>query len=68
MLAKGGSGDVLSGLVAALLAQGWCAKQAAVQASLAHALAANSAASKISSYAFTPSSLIEEISLLEKQI
>ena len=68
MLAKGGSGDVLSGLVAALLAQGWCAKQAAVQASLAHALASNSAASKISSYAFTPSSLIEEISLLEKQI
>ncbi len=68
MLAKGGSGDVLSGLAAALLAQGWCAKQAAVQASLAHALASNSAASKISSYAFTPSSLIEEISLLEKQI
>lgn len=68
VLAKGGSGDVLSGLVAALLAQGWCAKQAAVQASLAHALASNSAASKISSYAFTPSSLIEEISLLEKQI
>lgn len=68
MLAKGGSGDVLSGLVAALLAQSWCAKQAAVQASLAHALASNSATSKISSYAFTPSSLIEEISLLEKQI
>ncbi|MDD6486354.1 MAG: NAD(P)H-hydrate dehydratase [Spirochaetales bacterium] len=68
VLAKGGSGDVLSGLSAALLAQGWCAKQAAVQASLAHALASNSAASKISSYAFTPSSLIEEISLLEKQI
>lgn len=68
VLAKGGSGDVLSGLAVALLAQGWCAKQAAVQASLAHALASNSAASKISSYAFTPSELIEEISLLEKQI
>ena len=67
VLAKGGSGDVLSGLSAALLAQGWCAKQAAVQASLAHALASAKAEQKVSSYAFTPSVLIEEISLLEKE-
>ncbi len=67
VLAKGGSGDVLSGLSAALLAQGWCAKQAAVQASLAHALASARAEQKVSSYAFTPSELIEEISLLEKE-
>ncbi len=67
VLAKGGSGDVLSGLVAALLAQGLSAKDAAIQASLAHALASAKAAQKISSYAFTPSALIEEISLLEKE-
>ena len=67
VLAKGGSGDVLSGLLAALLAQGLSAKDAAIQASLAHALASAKAAQKISSYAFTPSALIEEISLLEKE-
>ena len=67
VLAKGGSGDVLSGLLAALLAQGLSAKDAAIQASLAHALASKKAAQKISSYAFTPSALIEEISLLEKE-
>ncbi len=35
-LAKGGSGDVLSGLVGALLAQGYGALDAAISASLAH--------------------------------
>lgn len=67
VLAKGGSGDVLSGLSAALLAQGCSAKDAAIQASLAHALASARAEQKVSSYAFTPSALIEEISLLEKE-
>ena len=41
-LAKGGSGDVLSGLVVALLAQGYEALDAAIQGSLALALAARS--------------------------
>lgn len=35
-LAKGGSGDVLSGLVGALLAQGYACLDAAINASLAH--------------------------------
>ena len=38
-LAKGGSGDVLSGLICALLAQGYSALNAAIQGSLAHSLA-----------------------------
>ena len=37
-LAKGGSGDVLSGLVLALLAQGYEPLDAAISATLAHAL------------------------------
>lgn len=37
-LAKGGSGDVLAGLCVSLLAQGYTAKDAAISASLAHAL------------------------------
>ncbi|WP_456393796.1 NAD(P)H-hydrate dehydratase [Nitratifractor sp.] len=40
VLAKGGSGDVLSGLIVALLAQGYEALDAAIQGSLALALAA----------------------------
>lgn len=36
VLAKGGSGDVLSGLIAALLAQGYSSLNATVTASLAH--------------------------------
>ena len=37
-LAKGGSGDVLAGMIGALIAQGYALKEAAIQASLAHAL------------------------------
>ncbi len=36
VLAKGGSGDVLSGLIASLLAQGYAPLQAAINGSLAH--------------------------------
>lgn len=54
-LAKGGSGDVLSGLVAALLAQKRKTVDAAITASLAHALASR----KIKcDYAMTPYDLI----------
>jgi hydroxyethylthiazole kinase-like uncharacterized protein yjeF len=61
-LAKGGSGDVLSGLIGALLAQGYTPLDAAIQASLAHAIAAK----KISknNYALTPFDLIESITTL----
>ena len=39
VLAKGGSGDVLSGLIVSLLAQGYSAKDAAINGSLALAIA-----------------------------
>ena len=54
-LAKAGSGDVLSGLTAALLAQGYVPLEAAAAASLAHALAARRIRTD---YALTPSALI----------
>jgi len=38
-LAKGGSGDVLAGLICALLAQGYSARNAAVTGTLAHSIA-----------------------------
>lgn len=61
-LAKGGSGDVLSGLIGALLAQGYTPLDAAIQASLAHAL--GSQKSPKNNYALTPFDLIESITTL----
>ena len=51
-LAKGGSGDVLAGMVASLLAQGYSAKDAAITACEAHALSAKKIGAK--SFDLTP--------------
>ncbi|MDD4884421.1 NAD(P)H-hydrate dehydratase [Sulfuricurvum sp.] len=61
-LAKGGSGDVLGGLIGALLAQGYEPFDAALNASLAHTLAARNA--HINNYALTPLDIIERITTL----
>ncbi len=57
-LAKAGSGDVLTGLCAALLSQGYSAQEAAIQASLVHA---NASHDFFPNYALTPPALIEKI-------
>ncbi|MEY4504643.1 MAG: hypothetical protein RL154_939, partial [Pseudomonadota bacterium] len=59
ILSKGGSGDVLSGMIAALLAQNYRPLEAAISASIAHALAA----SKFSgaNYALTPNDIINNL-------
>jgi hydroxyethylthiazole kinase-like uncharacterized protein yjeF len=61
-LSKGGSGDVLGGLIAGLLAQGYSPVDACITGSLAHALCTD----KIdkNSYAFTPEDLIEGVQCL----
>lgn len=61
-LAKGGSGDVLSGLIGSLLAQGKEPMHAAIHGSLAHTLSAQRF--NKNNYALTPSDLIEGISCL----
>ena len=58
-LAKGGSGDVLAGMIAALLAQGCLPLEAAVTASIAHASASHAFDGK--DYALTPFGLMEAI-------
>ena len=63
-LSKGGSGDVLAGLIGALLAQGYDSLEATIQASLAFTAAAK--AYEGSSYAMLPTDIIEEIGKLEK--
>ncbi len=63
-LSKGGSGDVLSGLIVSLLAQGYTGIDAAIQGSLALSLAAENFSG--SSYAMLATDLIEDIGKLEK--
>jgi len=58
-LAKGGSGDVLSGLIGALLAQGYETLEAAKNASLAHTSLAQSY--KGADFSLTPDDLIVQI-------
>ncbi len=62
ILAKAGSGDVLSGLIGSLLAQGYTPLQAAIHGSLAHTLSAKAFGKN--SYALTPQDLIEGITTL----
>jgi len=61
-LAKGGSGDVLSGIIGGLLAQGVAPLQAAIQGSLAHTTAANNLTKN--SYSLIPQDLIEALTTL----
>jgi hydroxyethylthiazole kinase-like uncharacterized protein yjeF len=63
-LSKGGSGDVLSGLIVALLAQGFSGIEAAMQGSLALTLAAQQYSG--ASYAMLPTDLIDALALLEQ--
>lgn len=64
-LSKGGSGDVLSGLIVSLLAQGYTGVDAAIQASLALVLAADNYQG--ASYAMLPVDIIAEVGKLEQK-
>lgn len=59
-LAKGGSGDVLSGLIGSLLAQKYSAKEAAITGVWAHANASKRFGEE--AYDLTPEKLIHEVS------
>lgn len=62
-LAKGGSGDVLSGLITSLLAQGFSPLRASITASLAHALCARKF--KANNYSLKPQDIIKGIKWLQ---
>ena len=57
-LAKGGSGDVLTGLIASLLAQGCTAIQAAALGVWLHGRAGNLAAERLTAYCMTPEDVV----------
>ncbi len=71
-LGKGGSGDVLTGLIAALLAQGALPAQALVAASYLHAKAGEEKAKILSHYGVMPQDLIdgvkEQLNLLKQGV
>ena len=60
-MAKGGSGDVLAGIIASLTAQGVQPYHAAVMGVHIHALAGDIAAAKLSQTAMLPSDIIEAL-------
>jgi NAD(P)H-hydrate epimerase len=62
-LAKGGSGDVLTGLIASLLAQGATPVQAAAGGVWIHGRAADFAADALTPYAMTPMDVVSALPL-----
>ena len=60
-LAKGGSGDVLTGVVASLLAQGAAPTQAAAAAVWLHGRAGDLAAAELTAYAMTPEDVLARL-------
>lgn len=60
-LGKGGSGDVLTGLIASFLAQGAKPLEAMISASFLHARAGEKKAEVLSRYGVTPLDLIDDI-------
>ena len=58
-LGKGGSGDVLTGLIASFIAQGASTENALIAASYYHASAAEQAGEELSNYGITPLDIIE---------
>ncbi len=60
-LAKGGSGDVLTGIITALLAQGSPAPEAAVLGALLHQKAGRIARKKLGAFSMLPSDVIDTL-------
>ncbi|MBC7486894.1 MAG: NAD(P)H-hydrate dehydratase [Cytophagaceae bacterium] len=67
-MAKGGSGDCLTGILLALLAQGYSSQQAAILGTFLHGCAGDHAATIHSQEAMLPSDLIECIGAFFKKV
>ncbi len=60
-LSKGGSGDVLAGMLASLIGQGFPLKDACIAAVYLHGLAGDMAAERLGEYSVAPEDVISEI-------
>lgn len=67
-LAKGGSGDVLAGMIAGFLAQGMSASDACVCGVYLHGLAGDSLSQRMSQYSMLARDVIEEIPIVLKKL
>jgi ADP-dependent NAD(P)H-hydrate dehydratase / NAD(P)H-hydrate epimerase len=67
-LAKGGSGDVLTGIITALLSQGYEPAHAAILGVYLHGLAADIAAKEIALESMMPSDVIDHLSKAYKRL
>ena len=67
-LAKGGSGDVLTGVIASLIAQGVPAVQAAALGVWLHGRAGDLAAEDLTAYAMTPEDLLNCLPLAFREL
>ena len=67
-LAKGGSGDVLTGVIASLIAQGVPAVQAATLGVWLHGRAGDLAAEDLTAYAMTPEDVIGRLPAAFREI
>ena len=63
-MARGGSGDVLAGMIASFAAQGISPESAAIAGVHLHSLCGDRAAAKLSQYGMLPSDIIGELPLL----
>ena len=66
-MAKGGSGDVLTGIAAAMLGQ-LPLEKAVLTAVWLHSAAADRCAGRLGEYGMTPSDVIEELPYIMKEI
>lgn len=66
-MAKGGSGDVLAGMLASLCGQGIDAVPAACTAAWLHGRAGDLAANALSEYGMTPSDMLTQLPILLKR-
>lgn len=57
-MAKGGSGDVLAGMIVSLIGQGFCAPESAAMAVWLHGRAGDLAAGELGEYGMTPTDLL----------
>ena len=67
-LAKGGSGDVLAGIVASLSAQGYSEKESAILGVYLQGEAGNLAKNRLGAHFMQPSDVIDELSFVFKKI